>query len=80
MQNYAQKPSWKTQLSPTHHLLNANSQKISETVNDFITEYNKSHGYNLIISKASLLFADEALNITAEVLEGLNAAYNQASK
>ena len=58
----------------------ANSQKISETVNDFIAEYNKSHGYNLIISKASLLFADEALNITAEVLEGLNAAYNQASK
>jgi outer membrane protein len=58
----------------------ANSQKISETVNDFIAEYNKAHGYNLIISKASLLFADEALNITAEVLEGLNAAYNQASK
>ena len=58
----------------------ANSQKISETVNDYIAEYNKTHGYNLIISKASLLFADEGLNITAEVLEGLNAAYNQASK
>jgi len=59
---------------------NANSQKISETVDNFIKEYNKSHGYNLIISKASLLFADEALNITAEVLDGLNAAYNQSNK
>lgn len=59
---------------------NANSQKISETIDAFVKEYNKSHGYNLIISKASLLFADEALNITAQVLEGLNSAYNQSSK
>lgn len=59
---------------------NANSQKISEAVDNFIKEYNKSHGYNLIVSKASLLFADESLNITAEILDGLNAAYNQTSK
>ena len=59
---------------------NANSQKISETVDNYVKEYNKTHGYNLIISKASLLYADEALNITAEILEGLNAAYNQTSK
>jgi outer membrane protein len=58
----------------------ANSQKISEAVEDFIKEYNKTHGYNMIISKSSLLFADEKLNITAQVLEGLNAAYNQSSK
>lgn len=58
----------------------ANSQKISEAVDNFIKEYNKTHGYNIIISKSSLLFADESLNITAEVLEGLNAAYNQTNK
>lgn len=58
----------------------ANSQKISETVDNFVKEYNKTHGYNLIISKASLLFADESLNITAEILDGLNAAYNQSNK
>ena len=59
---------------------NANSQKISETVDNFIKEYNKTHGFNLIISKASLLYADEALNITAEILDGLNAAYNRADQ
>ena len=59
---------------------NANSQKISETVDNFVKEYNKTHGYNMIISKASLLYADDALNITAEILEGLNAAYNQTEK
>ena len=58
----------------------ANSQKISETVDNFVKEYNKTHGYNMIISKASLLYADEALNITAEILEGLNAAYSQSEK
>lgn len=58
----------------------ANSQKISETVDNFVKEYNKTHGYNLIISKASLLYADEGLNITAEILDGLNAAYNQPNK
>ena len=58
----------------------ANSQKISETVDNFVKEYNKTHGFNLIISKASLLYADEGLNITAEILDGLNAAYNQTSK
>ena len=59
---------------------NANSQKISETVDNYVKEYNKTHGYNMIISKASLLYADDALNITAEILEGLNAAYNQTEK
>ena len=58
----------------------ANSQKISETVDNFVKEYNKTHGFNMIISKASLLYADEALNITAQILEGLNAAYNQTAK
>lgn len=59
---------------------NANSQKISETVDNYIKEYNKTHGFNLIISKASLLYADETLNITAEILEGLNAAYNRVDQ
>lgn len=54
---------------------NANAQKVSETIDNFIKEYNKSHGYDLIISKSSLMFANESLNITAEILNGLNAAY-----
>ena len=58
---------------------NANSQKISETVDNYVKEYNKTHGYDLIVTKASLLFANEALNITAQILDGLNAAYNNQS-
>ena len=58
----------------------ANSEKISEIVDNYIKEYNKTHGFDMIISKASLLFADEALNITAEILDGLNAEYKSDNK
>jgi len=57
-----------------------NSQKISETIDTFIKEYNKTHGYDLIISKGSLLFAQEAMNITADILKGLNAEYISPEK
>ena len=59
---------------------NQNMQKVTETIEKFIREYNKTHGYNLIINKASLLFADDGMDITAEILDGLNAAYNSESK
>lgn len=55
-------------------------QKVTETIDKFIREYNKTHGYNLIINKASLLLADDSMDITAEILDGLNAAYNSESK
>lgn len=58
----------------------ANSEKISEIVDNYIKKYNKTHGFDMIISKASLLFADEALNITSEILDGLNAEYKSDDK
>ena len=59
---------------------NANAQKVSEAVENYVKEYNKSKGFNLIISKASLMFADESLNITSEVLDGLNAQYKSTAE
>lgn len=59
---------------------NANAQKVSEAVDNYVKEYNKTKGYNLIISKASLMFADESLNITSEVLDGLNAQYKSTAE
>lgn len=58
----------------------ANSQKISETIDAFLKEYNKEHGFNLIITKAALLYSDDVLDITADVIEGLNADYKPASE
>ncbi len=54
---------------------NKNAEKVSEAVNAFLKEYNKEKGFNLIFSKASIMLADESMDITAEVIEGLNKGY-----
>lgn len=58
--------------------------KAQQTVNDsieaFIKEYNASHGYDAILFKAATLYIDDTLDITDEVVEGLNARYNKVKK
>lgn len=59
---------------------NANSQKVGEAIDKFVKEYNKKHGYNLIITRSSILYADDVMNITAQILDGLNAEYNSPNE
>ena len=44
--------------------------------------FNKEKGYDLIISRVgdNLLYANEALDITKEVIEGLNKRYQASEK
>lgn len=58
----------------------SNSQKMTDIITNYLKEFNKDKGYNVILSKASLLLADDSMNITAQVLEGLNAEYNKTNK
>ncbi|MDL2291917.1 OmpH family outer membrane protein [Bacteroides sp. OttesenSCG-928-F21] len=58
-----------------------NSLILRDSINSFLHEYNKTKGYSLIISNTgfdNLLFADKKLNITQEIVDGLNARYNAA--
>ena len=59
---------------------NANSQKVGEAIDKLVKEYNKKHGYNLIITRSSILYADDVMNITAAILDGLNAEYNSPNE
>ncbi len=55
-----------------------NSIRLRDSINAYLKEYNKDRKYSLIINNAgfnNLLYADPALNITQEVLEGLNKRY-----
>lgn len=55
-----------------------NDLEIRDAINSYIQEYNKAKGYNMIFSNAgnsNFLYADKALNITKEVVAGLNAKY-----
>ena len=50
-----------------------NSQILRDSINAFLKEYNKTKGYNL-------LYADSTLNITKEIVDGLNARYTPVAK
>lgn len=55
-----------------------NSLQLRDSINNFLKEYNKTKGYSLIISNTgsdNLLYADKTLDITMEIVNGLNARY-----
>ena len=58
----------------------SNSAMISDSIQAFLKDYNKDKGYSLILSKVgdNILLVDPAMNITDEIVEGLNARYKSA--
>ncbi len=56
-------------------------QRVNEALQDsldhFLAEYNKSKKYAFILNKAVLLYADQAMDITDEVIAGLNKRYKK---
>jgi outer membrane protein len=58
-------------------------RRIQDNIQKYVLEYNKEKGYSLILSNSNgnvLLYGDPGLNVTAEVLAGLNSKYVKASK
>lgn len=59
--------------------------KMTKAVYNFIADYNAKHDqYNLILAKSysntPVLYGDEGMDITQEILEGLNQEYAQVKK
>ena len=55
-------------------------RQILQSIMDYLKEYNKDKRYQYILGNAfdaKILYADPSLNITAEVLVGLNAQYRK---
>ena len=55
------------------------NEQLRDTINAFLKEYNKTKGYDLILSNTmsdNILFAKPSYNITKEVVEKLNEKYN----
>jgi outer membrane protein len=53
-------------------------QDINKKIEDFLTEYNKTKGYSYIFSRQSgdfIYFKDTTLNITNDLIKGLNEQY-----
>lgn len=53
---------------------------LRDSIQHFLATYNKDKKYTLILSKVgdNLLYADQAYDITAEVIAGLNKSYKPA--
>ena len=59
--------------------------KMTKAVYNFIADYNAKHDqYNLILAKSysntPVLYGDEGMDITQEILDGLNQEYAQVKK
>ena len=56
-------------------------EELKKKINEFLLEYNQTRGYSYIFSYSStinvLFYKDTALNITNEVVGGLNDSYNK---
>lgn len=61
---------------------NKNSLLFRDSINAYIQDYNKVHGYNVILSRIgdNILYIDNAMNITQEVVNGLNARHEKNKK
>lgn len=55
-------------------------QTLNDSLQSFIKDYNKTHGYDAILYKSAGVYYNPALDITNEVIEGLNARYNKVAK
>ena len=51
-----------------------NSLLFRDSINAYILDYNKEHQYNVILSRIgdNILYIDDAMNITHEIINGLN--------
>lgn len=75
-QQAAEKELGQMQVNMQNQMMEA--QKIvNDSIMNYIEEYNKTRGYDAILMKAATLYISPDLDITKEVLEGLNARYNK---
>ena len=59
-----------------------NNLTLRDSINNFLSEYNETHGYDLILSKMAdnILLGNKSLDITKEVIDGLNSRYKEEAK
>lgn len=60
------------------------TEKLYNKITEYLKKYAKDHGYKMVISyskgNSAILYADEDLDVTKDVLKGLNEEYKSASK
>ena len=59
------------------------NRKVLQSIMDYLAVYNESHHFHYILGSSfgsMILYSDKSLDITREILNGLNTAYDSAAK
>ncbi len=54
--------------------------QLQDSISNFMKEYARSKGYDMVLRKSATVFIDEKYDVTAEVIEGLNKRYTKVEK
>ena len=57
--------------------LNQSQIQLLDSIDNFLKDYAKKKGFDMVIRKSATLFIDEKYDVTEEVIEGLNKRYNK---
>ena len=59
------------------------NDEVQQLITDYLEKYNKDHNYTFVLAKgtgAGVLLANDALDITNDILDGLNKEYEEKKK
>lgn len=82
LQNYyqqSQQSLYKLQ-AEIQQTMQKNSKTIVDSLQNFLKDYAAAHGYDAVFFSESAPYYHPALDVTDEVVEGLNARYNKVKK
>ncbi len=57
-----------------------NQQQLNDSVENFLKDYAKQKGFDMILNKAATFYVDPKFDVTDEVVKGLNARYTKVAK
>lgn len=76
MQRAAEEEIGRMQMNATNQA--AQLQKtINDSIENYVERYNKAKGYDAILMKAATIYINPNMDITDEIVEGLNRSYNK---
>ena len=79
MQNDAQNYLGNLQQSIQNELSQSQVQ-LMDSINNFMQEYAKQKGYDMVLRKSATLYIDPKYDVTKDVIEGLNKRYDKVAK
>ena len=54
-------------------------QALQDSLDNFLSDYNKDKKYDIIVNKAAVLYAGKRFDITSDVVNGMNRRYKKES-